>query len=220
MTFPLLLTADGKKFGKSESGAVWLGAEKLSPYKFYQYLFQTPDADVIKFLRMLTFLELEEIEAMGRAMAEEGYRPNTAQRLLAEEVTRFVHGDVGVELARKATAALAPGSKGDLDAETLAAIAEELPTSALGVDEVVGAPVAEVLAKCGLQPSKGAARRLIKGGGVRLNNRKVESDEQAVEAADVLESSAGGLLLVAAGKKNKHIVRVAAARKEAAAVPT
>ena len=210
MTFPLLLTADGKKFGKSEGGAVWLGADKLSPYRFYQYLFRTPDADVTKFLRMLTFLDLGEIEALEQTMERgEDYRPNTAQRLLAEEVTRFVHGEAGVELAQKATAALAPGSKADLDAETLAALAEELPTSALGAAEVVGAPVAEVLAKCGLQPSKGAARRLIKGGGVRLNNRRVESDEEVVGATDVLQSSAGELMLVAAGKKNKHIVRVA-----------
>ena len=210
VTFPLLLTADGKKFGKSEGGAVWLGADKLSPYRFYQYLFRTPDADVTKFLRMLTFLDLGEIEALEQTMERgEDYRPNTAQRLLAEEVTRFVHGEAGVELAQKATAALAPGSKADLDAETLAALAEELPTSALGAAEVVGAPVAEVLAKCGLQPSKGAARRLIKGGGVRLNNRRVESDEEVVGATDVLQSSAGELMLVAAGKKNKHIVRVA-----------
>ena len=139
MTFPLLLTADGKKFGKSEGGAVWLGADKLSPYRFYQYLFRTPDADVIKFLRMLTFLDLCEIEALEQAMERgEGYRPNTAQRLLAEEVTRFVHGEAGVELAQKATAALAPGSKADLEAETLAALAEELPTSALGAACVGG----------------------------------------------------------------------------------
>merc|ERR1719161_3516228 len=125
---------------KSEGGAIWLGAEKLSPYRFYQYLFRTPDADVAKFLRMLTFLDLAEVEALEREMAQgEGYRPNTAQRLLAEEVTRFVHGQAGVDLAQKATAALAPGSKADLDAETLAAIAEELPTSALGEEEVVGA---------------------------------------------------------------------------------
>jgi tyrosyl-tRNA synthetase len=93
---------EGKKFGKSESGAIWLSAAKLSPYKFYQYLFKTTDADVIRFLRMLTFLPLEEVAAIEASMSVDGYQPNTAQRRLAEEVTIFVHGQKGVEV-RSAT---------------------------------------------------------------------------------------------------------------------
>lgn len=92
--------SEGKKIGKSEGGgAAWLSADKLSPYKFYQYLFKTADADVIRFLRMLTFLPLERIEGL-RAGVEggEGYVPNTAQTLLAEEVTRFVHGEEGLQV--------------------------------------------------------------------------------------------------------------------------
>jgi len=87
LTFPLLVDSTGKKFGKSEGGALWLRADMLSPYKFYQYLFATVDADVVKFLKMLTFLPMAEIAAMEAAMQEEGYMPNTAQRLLAEEAT-------------------------------------------------------------------------------------------------------------------------------------
>lgn len=87
----------GKKFGKSTGGAIWLAADKLSPYKFYQYLFSTTDADVVKFLKMLTFLPLAEIEALEAAMQQPGYAPNTAQRRLAEEVTRFVHGEEGLQ---------------------------------------------------------------------------------------------------------------------------
>jgi tyrosyl-tRNA synthetase len=90
--------SDGRKFGKSEAGAVWLSADKLSPYKFYQYLFSTIDADVARFLRMLTFLPLQEIDEIEASMSQDGYRPNTAQRRLAEEVTRFVHGDEGVQV--------------------------------------------------------------------------------------------------------------------------
>lgn len=91
------LDSEGRKFGKSEGGAVWLDAAKVSPYKFYQHLFATTDADVPRFLRMLTFLDLEEIAEIEAGMAREGYVPNAAQRRLAEEVTRFVHGDAGVQ---------------------------------------------------------------------------------------------------------------------------
>ena len=101
-TFPLLLKADGRKFGKSEDGAVWLSAERLSPYKFYQYMLQSTDADVIRFMRMLTFMSMDEIEGYETAMKEEGYKPNTAQQRLAEEVTRFVHGEEGLAQAQKA----------------------------------------------------------------------------------------------------------------------
>ena len=215
LTFPLLLTADGKKFGKSEGGALWLRANKLSPYKFYQYLFATPDADVAKFLRMLTFLDLDEIAALEASMAAEGYRPNTVQRRLAEEVTRFVHGEEGLQLALNATAALAPGSKTVLDAPTLVAIKDDVPNSPLARAEVVGAPLADVMAKCGIQPSKAAARRMIKGGGVRVNNTRVTEDDYALADADVLRAEGGnpseaqlGLVLVTAGKKNKHLVTV------------
>lgn len=92
------MDAEGKKIGKSEGGAVWLSPDKLSPYKFYQYLFATADADVVRFLKMLTFLPLEEIAELEAAMATPEYKPNTAQRVLAQEVTRFVHGEQGLQV--------------------------------------------------------------------------------------------------------------------------
>ncbi|GAB4817181.1 hypothetical protein N2152v2_004227 [Parachlorella kessleri] len=204
LTFPLLLKADGSKFGKSESGAVWLSAEMLSPYQFYQFLFKTVDADVIKFLRMLTFLPLEEIHAIERSMQSEGYVPNTAQRRLAEEVTRFVHGEEGLQQAIKATQALAPGATTQLDAATLEA--SDAPSASLPRDQVVGCQLADVMVACGLQPSKSAGRRLIKGGGVRVNNEKIDDELHVVQEADLIE---GRLLLIAAGKKNKMLVRAA-----------
>ena len=100
------MDTEGKKFGKSEGGAIWLSAEKLSPYKFYQYLFSTTDADVIRFLKMLTFVPLEEIESIEGSMAAahgSGYVANSAQRRLAEEVTRFVHGEEGLAQALSVT---------------------------------------------------------------------------------------------------------------------
>jgi len=205
LTFPLLLKSDGSKFGKSESGAVWLAAERLSPFKFYQYLFAVPDADVIKFLKMLTFMELDEIAAMEAAMTSDDYIPNTAQRKLAEEVTRFVHTQKGVDVALKATAALKPGSKTELDVETLDAIADDVPNTVLPMDQVVGKSVVDVMVAAGLQKSKGEARRMVAGGGARVNNVKVESEDELVGEAMVL---GGRMVLLAAGKKNKLLVRV------------
>jgi len=204
MTFPLLLKADGTKFGKSESGAVWLAAEALSPYKFYQFLFSTADVDVIRLLKSLTFLPLEEIQEIEASMSDSGYIPNTAQKRLAEEVTQFVHGEAGLAQALKATAALAPGaSSTELDAATL--LESDVPQASLPRDQVVGVFLSEVMVAVGMQPSKGAVRRMIKNGGVKMNNVKVEDDEVQVREEDLVE---GKLLLLTAGKKNKVMVKV------------
>lgn len=203
LTFPLLLKADGSKFGKSESGAVWLSADMLSPYQFYQFLFKTADADVIRFMRMLTFVPLEEIEALEASMQSEGYVANTVQRRLAEEVTRFVHGEDGLQQAIKATQALAPGATTQLDAATLEG--SDAPSASLPWDQVVGCHLADVMVAVGMQPSKAAVRRMIKGGGVRVNNAKIEEELHVVKDEDLIE---GRLLLIAAGKKNKMLVKV------------
>ncbi|GJP33187.1 hypothetical protein CLOM_g17746 [Closterium sp. NIES-68] len=166
LTWPLLLRSDGSKFGKSEGGAIWLSAAMLSPYKFYQYLFATPDADVIKFLRMLTFLPVAEIDQWEAAMCQLGYEPNAAQKLLAQEVTRFVHGEEGLQEALRATQALAPGSTATrLDPATLEAIAADAPSTSLPWAAVIGRSVADVAAASRLVGSKGAARRLVQQGG-------------------------------------------------------
>ena len=257
LTFPLLTDSEGKKFGKSEGGAIWLRAEFLSPYQFYQYLFKTTDADVVRFLRMLTFLPLEvcgwisfplpnlshvcraavnaglvplqckaaptqEVAEIEASMARPDYVANTAQRRLAEEVTRFVHGEAGLQQAVKATQALAPGADTALDADTLEAIAGDAPSAELARDEVVGVALVDLVARVKLQPSKAAVRRLIQvragvigvavhsacvlqGGGLRLNNVKVEDEGLVVGDGDLID---GRVLLLAAGKKNKLLVRV------------
>lgn len=205
ITFPLLTTADGKKFGKSEKGAVWLTPEKLSPYQFYQFLFQTPDQDVITFLRRLTFMPLEEIADIEAQMNATDYVPNTAQKRLAEEVTRIVHGDEGVKTALAATAAAKPGSKAVLSVEALEAIAEDMPSKILKRDEVVGAGIVDIMALSGLQKSKGEARRLIKNGGGYMNNNKVSDDKAKIKESDLVGDK---LVLLGAGKKNKMLVRI------------
>lgn len=205
MTFPLLLKADGSKFGKSESGALWLNSDMLSPYNFYQYLLKTTDADVIKFLKMLTFLAIEEIDKLEKSMGLPDYVPNTVQKKLAEEVTRFVHGDDGLQQALNATAALAPGSSTKLDASSLEAAAGDCPSASIAREDVVGTPLPDVMVQVGMQPSKAAVRRMIKGGGVRINNEKVEDELYPVSEQDIID---GRFLLIAAGKKNKMLLKI------------
>ncbi|BBN13013.1 tyrosyl-tRNA synthetase [Marchantia polymorpha subsp. ruderalis] len=205
LTWPLLLKSDGTKFGKSEGGAIWLAASMLSPYKFYQYLFGTSDADVIKLLKVLTFLDLEEIQSIETAMRTPGYVPNTAQRRLAEEVTRFVHGEQALADAQKATDALAPGASTTLDVKVLEAIAQDVPSCSISRAEVVGSSLVDVCVKTELLASKAAARRLIKQGGLYLNNEKVTEDSKSLEEIDLVD---GKMILLSAGKKNKLVVRL------------
>jgi|TARA_B100001142_G_scaffold328182_1_gene387654 tyrosyl-tRNA synthetase len=129
----------------------------------------------------------------------------TAQKRLAEEVTRFVHGEAGLSQALKATEGLKPGADTVLDADTLEALAGDIPSAELSLGEVVGRTVVDVMAATGLQKSKGEAKRLIKGGGARVNNVKVEDEGKVIEEGDVVD---GRVLLLAAGKKNKLLVRV------------
>ena len=228
LTFPLLLRSDGKKFGKSEEGAIWLSADRcvcllplslctaiapkqhlllnrLSPYKFYQYMFAVPDADVGRFLRRLTFLPLAEIQAIEASMAAPGYEVNAAQKRLAAELTRFVHGEEGLAAALRATAAMAPGGATTLDAAALEALAGDVPSVTLPRATALAATVAELAVAAGLQPSKAAARRLIKGGGVYLNNAKVTDELAPLAPADAID---GRLILLACGKKNTVLVRI------------
>ncbi|KAK9025555.1 hypothetical protein V6N11_038419 [Hibiscus sabdariffa] len=205
LTFPLLLKSDGTKFGKSEDGAIWLSPSMLSPYKFYQYFFSVPDADVVRFLRILTFLDMEEINELESAMKKPGYVPNTAQRRLAEEITRFVHGEDGLSEALKATEALRPGSETKLDWKTIEGIAEGVPSCSLPYSEVLNLLIVDLSVSSGLFESKSAARRLLKQGGFYLNNKRVDNESKRIEAEDIVD---GKVLLLSAGKKNKVVVRI------------
>lgn len=205
LTFPLLTRSDGQKFGKSEKGAIWLSAEKLSPYEFYQYLYRVSDADVINLLRMLTFIDMAEIHHYERIMKKPDYTPNSAQKRLAEEVTRIVHGEAGLSIALKVTQGASPGSDTLLDAQSLDALAGVMPSQTLSSIDVVGVKLVDLLAKTGLQTSKSEARRLIKNGGVYINNTKIEDENYTVSSNQLIE---GRLLLLALGKKNKMLIKV------------
>ena len=205
VTFPLLTSSDGKKFGKTEQGTIWLAPEKLSPYEFYQYLFRVPDADVIKLLKILTFVDINEINTLEKSMQQEHYVPNTAQELLAKEVTTIVHGEKGLQAALKATAYARPGSEAVLKAESLEKIADDMPGVRMSLQQVVGAKIMDLFVEVGLQTSKGEVRRLIRNGGARLNNEKITDEDFTITKDDLIE---GKLILLAVGKKKKVLIRV------------
>lgn len=205
LTMPLLTTSDGKKFGKSEEGAIWLSPEKLSPYQFYQYLVRVQDADVIRLMKMLTFMEMDEIRKFELMMKNEDYVPNTAQKRLAEEVTSMVHGKKGLETALKVTEAAKPGRETDLNAEILESIAHDMPSETFSAEEIIDNKLIDVVVLAGLQESKGQARRLIRNGGCYLNNEKITDENHIFKAGDFVE---GRLALLAVGKKNKKLIRL------------
>ena len=203
MTCPLITKVDGTKFGKSASGAVWLSKEKLTPYHFYQYLLNTSDSDVITLLRMLTFLPLDHIERIEQDMSTASYIPNTAQQILATEVTRFVHGSDGLQEATKATASLRPGTDTVLDADALKLVSDTIPSATLSRSDVIDKPIVDVVASSGLLESKGAAKRMIRNGGIRVNNMKITDESKTISQSDIVGDN---MVLLAAGKKNKLLL--------------
>ncbi len=185
LTVTLLLTSEGTKMGKTAKGAVWLDPEKTSPYEFYQYFRNTADADVIKFLKMLTFVPLEDIAEME---GWEGQQLNAAKDRLAYELTALVHGEAEAEKAKQAARALFAGS-GDM---------ENVPTTAVQAPGEIN--VIDLLLLCGLVPSKGEGRRLIEQGGLEIDGVKVESFSEALAPVRF----AGDGVLIKKGKKTYH----------------
>lgn len=205
LVLPLLMTATGQKFGKTEEGAVWLTADRTSPYQFYQYWVQTGDQDAIRFLRLFTFLSMEEIaEYESKLETDPGRRE--AQKKLAWEVTSLVHGPKGAQSAVDASQALFGGDLDGLDAGTLEDIFSEVPSFSIERGKIEeGLPVVEALATSGLVSSNSEARRLVKGGGVYLNNKRVDAPTNTIGKDDLLP---GDLLVLRSGKKKYCLGRV------------
>ncbi len=189
LTFNLLLNSEGKKMGKTEKGAVWLDAEKTPPYDFFQYWRNIADADVIKCMKMLTFLPLSEIAAYEKL---EGSEINRAKEVLAYELTKLIHGEE--EAAKALATARQVFSAG--------AVSEDMPTTTLlSEDFLDGAiSVVDMMVKARLAPSKGEARRLIQQGGVTLSGQKVEAQDAKVFSADFEK----GEVILKKGKKVYH----------------
>ena len=202
MTNPLITKSDGTKFGKTEGGAIWLSPELLSPYGFYQFWLQVDDADVVRFLKVFTFLDRSEIERLEAATAEDP-KARRAQKALAREVTTWVHGREAFEQAEAATRALwGRGELSDLDEAALADATADLATA----DLVVGrTTIVDLLVDTGLDKGRNAARKTVQGGGAYLNNVKV-TDIDAVVTDDQL--LADGVVLVRKGRRNLAAGRV------------
>ncbi len=205
LTFPLLVRSDGKKFGKSEEGAVWLSEDKFSAYEFYQYVIRIPDEDVIRMMKMLTFIEMQEIRDLEASMKTSEYIPNTAQKRLAEELTRRLHGSEGLEKAIRATEGAGPGSLEPLNADIIEKIALDMPNVELLSSEVLHCKFTEVAVLSKLLSSKGEATRLIQNQGAYLNNVRVDDLGRVILKEDLI---GGRFLLLGSGKKKKVLVRV------------
>lgn len=205
LTFPLLTRSDGKKFGKTEEGTIWLNPDKLSAYDFYQYLYRVSDADVIKLMRMITFMDMKEIQTFEEELKDPHHVPNKAQKRLAQEVTRMVHGEAGLSVAMNITSQAQPGAKTSLDAATLETLAQELPSETVSLSKVVGTKLVDLLVATNIISSKSEARRLIAGGGLYLNNEKVVEEHYTLSENDL---AAKRFLLLGVGKKKKVIIKI------------
>jgi len=199
-TWPLLLRSDGKKFGKSEDGAIWLAADRTSPYQFFQYWMNVADADIERFLLQLTLLPVEECAAVAAAHAEAPFR-RAGQRRLAREITTIVHGPEATAAAEEASAILFGGSSAGASAQALEFLASEVPTSPF----TAGVTLAAALAATPLASSLSDARRTISQGAASVNGEVVPEDRPLAEG-DLLYNR---WLLLRKGKRNYHLLDAA-----------
>jgi tyrosyl-tRNA synthetase len=206
LVYPLITKADGTKFGKTETGTVWLAAERTSPYRFYQFWLNADDRDVVKYLKFFTFLDQGTIADLEHAVSE---RPEQrqAQYRLAQEMTRLVHGQTALERAEQASQALFGGEIGGLSAEDIQDIFDEVPSSDLPKAQLEGQAlnIVDLLTSSGVASSKGDARRTISAGGIYLNNRRVDDADQIISLADAIE---GRFLVMRKGRKNYHLIKI------------
>ena len=206
VVFPLVESASGVKFGKTEEGTVWLDPERTSPYRFYQFWVNTDDGDVVRYLKLFTLLDRAAVDELAEAVAERPHR-REAQRRLAAEMTRTVHGADGLARAERASRVLFGGSLEGLGAGDIAEIFADVPSTVLSRSalEGEGIELAVLMADHGMTASRSEARRLMKGGGVYLNGERVVERGAVVGAGDPVE---GRFLVVRAGKKRYFVVEV------------
>jgi tyrosyl-tRNA synthetase len=206
LVYPLIVKADGTKFGKSESGSVWLAPHRTSPYRFFQFWLNTDDRDVVNYLKLFTFLNPEQVQELQAAVTE---RPDQreAQRVLAREMTGLVHGQTALEKAVQASEALFGGDISGLSGEDIQDIFAEVPSSQLPKQQLEGAGlnVLDLLAGTGFLKSKGEARRAVAEGGIYLNNLRVADAGQNISVEQLID---GRFLVLRRGRKNYHLVQI------------
>ena len=201
LTIPLMLKADGTKFGKTAGGAVWLDPKKTSPYEFYQFWFNQDDRDVVRYLKYFTFLSHEEIDALD-AETKEHPEARNAQRRLAESITEFVHGKEGLEEAARVTKALFTGDISDLSGSEIEGAFRNTDGNKISGETM---NLTEVLIAGGVEKSKRQAREDIANGAIRVNGLQVKDPEASVSAHPHTD---GKYIIVRKGKKNYFLIEI------------
>jgi len=203
LVWPLMTTASGTKFGKTESGTVWLDPARTSPFRFYQFWLNADDRDVIRYLKFFTFKPREEIDALERTLAE---RPEQreAQRALARDVTALVHGPEQVQRAERAAEVLFQDDIRDAAIDDVLMVFEDAPSTELSLP-ADGMPLVDMLAAVKLVPSKSEAMRLVKSRGVYVNNVRASDERARLTSSDAI---GGRLFVLRKGRKDHHIVKL------------
>ncbi|WP_271852273.1 tyrosine--tRNA ligase [Planococcus maritimus] len=199
ITIPLVTKADGTKFGKTAGGAIWLDARKTSPYEFYQFWINTADADVVKYLKIFTFLEKEQIEALAESVETEAHL-RKAQTVLAEEMTKLIHGEEALLDAQRITKALFSGDLKSLSADEMKAAFKDVPSVEM---PKLAKPIVDLIVDGKVSPSKRQAREDITNGAISINGEKIRDLEYVVDEKDRLDDE---FAIVRRGKKKYHMI--------------
>lgn len=200
ITIPLVTKADGTKFGKSAGGSVWLDAKKTSPYEFYQFWINTADSDVIKYLKIFTFIEREEIEALEKSVEAEAHL-RKAQIVLAEEMTKLIHGEQALLDAQRITKALFSGDLKALSADEMRSAFKDVPSVELPKEPK---SIVDLIVEAGISPSKRQAREDVSNGAISVNGEKVMDLAYLIDEKDRLEDA---FAIIRRGKKKYHMVQ-------------
>lgn len=204
LSFPLITDSSGRKFGKSESGSLWLDPNRTSPYRLHQFLLNVEDADAVRYLKMFTFLDETRISEIATEFSK-APESRLAQRTLADSVCELVHGEAAVREANLSAEVLFGGSIEGISEERLADIFSEVPSSTLTRSELSSLSFVDLLVHTGLSKSKGEARRLLTAGGAYLNNQRISDPALMLEASGVLKNN---MFILRSGKKNYFVVKV------------
>ena len=204
IVLPLVTTSSGTKFGKTEAGTVWLDPERTSAFRFYQFWLNADDRDVIKYLKFFTWLDRAMIAALEKTVTEEPEK-RVAQRTLAREVTSMVHGATELDRAERASSVLFGGSLADASVEDILLVFDDAPAIDMTKAELMAATMSALTALVGLAASKGEAARLIKQGGIYLNDRRVTDDRALVTLEDTI---GGRVMVIRKGQRERRVVRV------------
>ncbi len=203
MTFPLITTSSGQKFGKTEAGAVWLDRERTSPFNFYQFWLRTEDNDAVRYLKLFLGAEGKELEEFKRALREEPEK-RFAQERLATEITSIVHGEDEAKRAREAAKLLFSAKSSELNSDALLSLHKDAPSTRIAESELArNITVQELLVRTALAKSKSEARRFVDGGGVSINDERISNYAAPIEPGQFID---GKVMVLRCGKKNTHIL--------------